>query len=154
MISWLSEGVKYNWDGSAYAEDLAKLTDFALGLDSPSGTTTEADDEEDFQYFSCKSMLLQASEFLLKVDGGSKNSQPFQLYLTSDSDDEFRDRLGLLVGHILLEKGSSSEIIDGELDNKAIQLGIESTLEAVKRELRLGRVTCSKNTLEGHSKLT
>ena len=150
MISWLSEGVKYNWDGSAYAADLTKLTDFALGLDSPSGTTPEADDEEDFQYFSCKSMLLQASEFLLKVDGGSKNSQPFYDYiLTSDSDDEFRDRLGLLVGHVLLEKGSSSEIIDGKLDNKAIQLGIESTLEAVKRELRLGRGNLFKKYFGG-----
>ena len=150
MISWLSEGEKYNWDGSAYAEDLAKLTEFASSLDLHSEPILEANDEIDPQSLSCKSMLLQASEFLLQVDGVSKNSQPFYDYiLNSESDNEFRDRLGLLVGHVLLERGSSSEIIDGELDNKAIQLGIESTLEAVKRELRLGRGNLFKKYFGG-----
>tara|TARA_B100001250_G_scaffold71778_1_gene58088 strand:+ start:2393 stop:6508 length:4116 start_codon:yes stop_codon:yes gene_type:complete len=148
MISWLNEGERYNWNDELFSDDFKELEEIALGLDLQSLSITEEDIDDDnkLRLSSCKSMLAQVTEFLSITSMPNSSSLPFYSYiLIADSGKKFRKRLGLFMIHALIEKGSVSEIFNGDLDNKAIQLGVENSLETVKRELKLGRDNLFKN---------
>lgn len=138
MLAWHSDLNANNWALSVPKDVLERLRANAVVID-----------------YRCPPVMLSATagslisvdtcEILL--DGAFKSAQKpkdetlpyFDYLLHAETDAEFKEKLGALLIHSLLEEGSPYKVLEGALDARARILLCDNSLTAIKSELRLGR---------------
>lgn len=137
MLAWVVDSQSSSWELTVPAELATSIEATASTLDiKDPPTMISATTGGVVEVESCASLLIDAIDCILDSDDVSL---PFYKHLMhAESDAEFRDRLGALIVHCLLEDGSPEKLLAGVADNRARELCCESSLAAVKKEVRLG----------------
>ncbi len=138
MLAWMGESTKRNWHDTVAHDLIAKIesTAKALDLKDPPVIQNVATGAS-IQVDSCLNLFRNAVEEMQEKH--DTTAAYYNHLLHAESESEFRDGLGSLVIHFLLEQGSAKRLLEGAADTRARELGCDNSLVAVKNELSLGK---------------
>lgn len=138
MLAWMGEASGRNWHDTVAHDLIAKIESTAKTIDLKDPPVIQNVATGAFiQVDSCLRLFRNA---VTEMQGNSDTGAAYYNHLlNAESESEFRDGLGSLVIHFLLEQGSAKKLLDGAADTRARELGCENSLLAVKNEMSLGR---------------
>lgn len=138
LLGWLSSEEHQNWELAVPGEFVDNVRENAIALDARFPPVIQSyAREHDEQLESCAGMLLQT---IAAIKNNRDKSLPYLNQLRyAENEQEFREGLGALVIHFLLEGGDLSGLFTGGVDSRARVLGCEKSLDSIKRELGVGR---------------
>lgn len=138
MLGWFSDDEHQNWELAVSREAMKRLFDNADALDRRypavlSSVAPGGDERVD----TCRTIL---EKTVADIHESQDKSLPYYERLSrAETATDFREGLGDLLVHFLLENGSISRLLDGALDQRARALACEKSLDSIKRELGKGR---------------
>ena len=138
MLAWHSDSSANNWALSVPKDVLERLRANAVLIDLRcAAVMLSATAGSLISIETCETLLEEAFKSAQKSK--DETLPYFDYLLHAETAVEFKEKLGALLIHSLLEKGSPYKVLEGALDARARILLCANSLTAIKRELRLGR---------------
>ncbi len=144
LWAWIADDEHKDWAAAVSARTMEQIEETAHNIDRRAAVSIRAGNTAaSLTVRSCHALLIEAVELLQQAP---TPELPFLMRAQqAETALEFRDALGSLVVHHLLENGNVDAVSTGALDDRARELGCEVSLESIKRELAAGSSRLFKN---------
>jgi len=136
LAAWLRDNERHDWAAAVTDRSVERIFDTARTIDRRTGPAALTVAGLPLPAVSCHQLL---EETLEGIHGDVPQELPYLLSaLHAETEQEFRDALGDLLVHMLLEGGDVQGVLGEKLDIRARDLGCETSLQSIKNEMVKG----------------